>query len=111
MGDLTHVRSILSRNLHLKWGFIIYRCTYTSDTQWAAFMTFLNARVRLNLEAVGAGDLFARLDWDLQEDRALEGAGVREVRERFTQWAAQHTSQDDWLGTPRFAACVMVGQE
>jgi hypothetical protein len=44
-------------------------------------MAFLNTRVRLNLEAAGAGDLFARLDWDVQEDRALEGAGVGEVRE------------------------------
>jgi hypothetical protein len=81
MGDLTHVRSVLSRNSHLKWGFIIYRCTYTSDIQWAAFMSYLNTRVRLNLEAAGAGDLFTRVDWDVQEDRALEGAGVGEVRE------------------------------
>jgi hypothetical protein len=81
MGDLTHVRSVLSRNPNLKWGFIIYRCTYTSDTQWAAFMSYLNTRVRRNLEAAGAGNLFTRVDWDVQEDRALEGAGVGEVRE------------------------------
>jgi hypothetical protein len=44
-------------------------------------MSYLNTRVRLNLEAAGAGDLFTRVDWDVQEDRALEGAGVGEVRE------------------------------
>jgi hypothetical protein len=42
-------------------------------------MAFLKKHVQLNLKATGAGDLFARLDWDAQDDRALEGAGVGEV--------------------------------
>lgn len=50
MDDLAQTRNILEKNPGLKWGFVIYRCTYESDTDWARFMDLLNTRVRLNLE-------------------------------------------------------------
>lgn len=39
-----------------------------------------STRTRLNLEADGAGDLFPRIDWTVQEDLALEDADYDEVR-------------------------------
>lgn len=63
MDDLHQVCEVLKRNPHLKWGFVIYRCTYDSDNEWSRFMNHLNTRVRLNLEEDGAAELFDRLDW------------------------------------------------
>ena len=81
MDDLAHTRNILERNPGLKWGFVIYRCTYQSDSDWARFMDLLNTRVRLNLEEEGGLDLLDRLDWCVQDDREiLDDASSGQVR-------------------------------
>ena len=56
MDDLEQVRETLQRNANLKWGFVIYRCTYDNDKNWARFVDHLNTRVRLNLEEDNAGN-------------------------------------------------------
>ncbi|KAJ4989480.1 hypothetical protein SVAN01_05015 [Stagonosporopsis vannaccii] len=109
MDDLEKVREVLQRNADLKWGFVIYRCTYDNDEDWARFMEHLNTRVRLNLEEDNAGELFERIDWAVQEDRdSLDGAGPSRVRKRFAEWLQECEEGDDFLGTPRFMACAMV---
>jgi hypothetical protein len=81
MDDLVHLRNILKRNPDLRWGFVIYRCTYESDSDWAHFMDLLNTRVRLNLEEEGGLDLLDRLDWCVQDDRdVLDDASTSQVR-------------------------------
>lgn len=81
MDDLAQTRNILERNLGLKWVFIIYRCTYESDSDWARFMGLLNTRVRLNLEEESNSDLLDRLDRCVQDDRdVLDGASTGQVR-------------------------------
>ena len=81
MDDLAQTRSILKRSPGLKWGFVIYRCTYESYSDWARFMDLLNTRVRLNLEGESSLDLFDRLDWCVQDDRdVLDGASTGQVR-------------------------------
>jgi hypothetical protein len=81
MDDLEHVREVLQRNADLRWGFVVYRCTYDNDAEWLRFMEHLNTRVRLNLEEDGAGELFDRIDWAVQEDReTMDNAGPSTVR-------------------------------
>lgn len=81
MDDLAQTRSILKRSPGLKWGFVIYRCTYESYSDWARFMDLLNTRVRLNLEEESSLDLLDRLDWCVQDDRdVLNGASTGQVR-------------------------------
>lgn len=44
-------------------------------------MSHLNTRVRLTLEEdYEAGDLFSRIDWNVQEHPSLNGASVKQVR-------------------------------
>ena len=81
MSDLDLTRDILERNPGLKWGFVIYRCTYESDSDWSRFMDLLNTRVRLNLEEEGGLDLLDRLDWCVQDNRdVLDDASTGQVR-------------------------------
>ncbi|KAF3000784.1 hypothetical protein E8E13_005467 [Curvularia kusanoi] len=111
MSDLDHTREVLERNPGLKWGFVIYRCTYESDSEWARFMDLLNTRVRLNLEEEGGLDLLDRLDWCVQDDRdVLNAATPYQVRTEFANWIQECGEEDDFFGTPRFQACAMVGQ-
>lgn len=68
-------------NPDAKWGFVIYRCTYRDDAAWEQFMQRLKLQARLNLEADGAGDIFAHIDWNVQEDPAmLDNARALDVK-------------------------------
>jgi len=74
-------RELLEEDPTAKWGFVVYRCTYGDDDEWARFMDYLNTRTRLNLENWGHADLFERIDWLVQEDREkFEGAGTSALR-------------------------------
>lgn len=67
--DMVRIRALLEQDPAAKWGFVIYRCTYENEDEWARFMDYLNTRTRLNLEEGGDEDLFERIDWQVQEDR------------------------------------------
>ncbi|KAF2689351.1 hypothetical protein K458DRAFT_384001 [Lentithecium fluviatile CBS 122367] len=72
-------------------------------------MEHLNTVVRLELEnSYNSDDLFPRLDWNVQQDPALDEASADKVRERFVRWVKEGSEQGYWLGTPRFQACVMI---
>lgn len=80
--DLVATRELLEAHPAAKWGFVIYRCAYVNDNEWAQFMDYLNIRTRLNLESTGDEDLFERIDWQVQEDRErFEDARPRILRE------------------------------
>lgn len=71
MPDIDCIREQLSVYPGGKLGFVIYRLTYSDDAQWARFMSHLNTRIRLVLEEEGNGDIFAHIDWAVQEDTEL----------------------------------------
>lgn len=81
MSDIDNIRSFIATHPGVKLGFTIYRLTYNDDEAWARYMDHVNTRVRLNLEQQGAGDLFAHIEWDVQQDAALEDADEDMVRE------------------------------
>jgi len=78
--DCASIRRQVERYPGCKIGFAVYRLSYTDDVQWAKFMQHLNIRTRLDLDGEGDGDLFAHIDWDVQEDPSLEDADKAEVR-------------------------------
>jgi hypothetical protein len=75
------IRTFLERNPAAKLGFVVYRCTYTSDADWDRFMNFLNTQTKTSLENAEMGDLFPRVDWNVQQDASLDGASFEVVRE------------------------------
>jgi len=78
--DCISIREQLAHFPGSKLGFVVYRLTYADDARWAQFMNYLNTRIRLGLEEDGDGDLFQYIDWDVQEDPALEDADEVEIR-------------------------------
>ncbi|KAI8717155.1 hypothetical protein NCS52_00790300 [Fusarium sp. LHS14.1] len=83
------------------WGFVVYRCAYANETQWASYLEFLKEAVREDLET-----------------KDLDGASKQHVRERFSDWAAARSverdgpgADDPWLRKrPRLKYCIYVDQ-
>ena len=80
MPDIDSIRRQLKNHPGMKLGFVVYRLTYSDDSRWARFMDHLNTRVRIDLENDGDGDVFKHVDWDVQEDLALQDADEEVVR-------------------------------
>lgn len=80
MPDIDCIRDFIALYPGVKVGFTIYRLTYNDDEAWARYMDHVNTRIRLNLEEQGDGDVYDHIDWDVQEDPALEDADEETVR-------------------------------
>lgn len=80
MAETDPIRKMMSIWGHRNWGFVIYRCTYEDDAQWACFMDILNEWTRQNLEYEGALDLLESLDWSVQESHDFVGARKDDIR-------------------------------
>lgn len=84
MSALNRIRSMLQNNPEAKYGFVVYRCTYSNNAKWERFMQYLTAQAKSALEVEDATDLFEKLDWNVQEDSGLEGIGVAGVRRQVS---------------------------
>lgn len=72
------------------WGLAVFRTAYGNDTAWHRMLDALEAAAAESLALCGQSDLLERHQLVRIEDRAaLDGAGLRDVRERFTRWAAE----------------------
>lgn len=82
------------------WGLAVYRTTYGDDAAWGRMRDALSGAVANALELYGCTDsLLPRLSHAFIEDRAtLGGAGVRDVRRRFTFWAAEELRRNWRVG-------------
>ena len=70
-----------------KWGFVIYRCTYSSQARWDEFMSAIKNDLNQYLAADEDKDLRDTIDWTVVEDEAnLEGATWEEARVAFDYW-------------------------
>lgn len=67
-----------------KWGFVIYRCTYTNGADWEAFMARIYDAVIEYLELYNGLDMLDSFAPTVIEDRAaFEGATTATLREHF----------------------------
>lgn len=82
------------------WGLAVYRTTYADDAAWGRMRDALFGAVANALELYGCtASLLPRLSHAFIEDRAtLAGAGVRDVRRRFTVWAAEELRRNWRVG-------------
>jgi hypothetical protein len=124
-GETERVNDMLNYYGLQKWGFIIYRCTYDDDGAWDRFMHHLNARKDAALiDTYDDKFLAQHLDWNVQQDPALDHATTDQVRERFNAWVAkdaraemptspaqQHKLPGLLDENPRYKYCIRVDAE
>ncbi|OSS52587.1 hypothetical protein B5807_02545 [Epicoccum nigrum] len=103
------IRVRLAWNPDSKLGFIVYRCTYTSDDDWRRFMEFLDKTVHQSLVDAELGDVLDRLEWNVQEDVSLEEASFDTVRRKFQEWNKSGAEPNN-LEFSRRHACIMVNK-
>lgn len=70
------------------WGWVIYRGTYSSDSDWAACMDTLKHGTHRQLDEAGATEAVKNKNaWVVIEDRErLENATKSDVRQMFKDW-------------------------
>lgn len=82
-----HVREYLQEYDEDKWGFIIFHtCYYDDQERWNQFMERLKDFARTNILSPtnnregGGAAIIDLLEWNVQEDPAMEGCSFGEVR-------------------------------
>ncbi|KAB5580240.1 hypothetical protein GE09DRAFT_1081429 [Coniochaeta sp. 2T2.1] len=71
------------------WGFVIYRCTYSSQEKWDKFLALAKQEAYDCLEQEGTGvlSLYDKMDWTVIENaETLDGASILDTTRRFRAW-------------------------
>ena len=112
-----NVERQLQEDGHKIWGWVIYRCTYGNDEEWAEFMRRLTYYIENTLRDNNALDMLPSADYHVFEDRdQFDGAHPSAVLDHFTQWAATAPQHEQGEGaypmrSQRYNYCLHVDQE
>lgn len=82
---------------HRIWGFVVYRCTYTSDSAWELFIQRINASLRQAMYVYNGHDLLEEGCFKLTvvaDASMLDGATTQAVRRHFTEWCARMVHEE-----------------
>ncbi|KFZ16776.1 hypothetical protein V502_04906 [Pseudogymnoascus sp. VKM F-4520 (FW-2644)] len=114
-----HIIRAMKLPSFLKFGFVIYRCTYSDDAAWTQLLSLIKREAQEGIKKLGPGRdwLGAHLEWTVVEDPTLDGATQEEVKRRFGGWADgvveeyERTSTGNVRRLPRFNYCVFVDEK
>lgn len=101
-------RDILSIRLSTAWGFVIVRCTYSSQEKWEKWLKTFQAIAHFQLEVTKANEsLRSKLAWTVVEDFELNNADRFQARDAFVEWLSENklleTSIADFQEHPEYA--------
>ncbi|KAL4907587.1 hypothetical protein BDW74DRAFT_176338 [Aspergillus multicolor] len=71
-----------------KWGFVVYRCTYTSDAEWEVFMNRLHSSVERYLTRCNGLDMLESFAPTVMQDPSFNGASMDTLRAHFRSWSS-----------------------
>ena len=104
-----NVERQLQEDGHKIWAWVIYRCTYGNDEEWAEFMRRLTYYIENTLRDNNALDMLPSADYHVFEDRdQFDSAHPSAVIEHFTQWAATAPQQEQGEGAYPMRSQLMV---
>jgi hypothetical protein len=112
-----NVERQLQEDGHKIWGWVIYRCTYVNNEEWAEFMACLRYWNEYTLRSSNALDMLPSVDYQVFENPDLfDNAHPSTIREHFTQWAVTAPQQEQGEGaypmrSQRYNYCLHVDQE
>jgi hypothetical protein len=125
MNTADQLETCLKADGHRTWGFVIYRSTYNSDADWAAFLGHLRSEMESVFDFYNGRDMLEKFTLTVFEDRSLfDGASTNAIRQHFLQWSAtayrteQQPDQDSLtpikvtIGrSPRYIYAIQVDSE
>lgn len=114
-----HTIRAMKLSSFLKFGFVIYRCTYSDDVAWTKLLSLIKREAQEVIKELGPGRdwLGAHLEWTVVEDPTLDGATQEEVKRRFDGWADGVVEEYERMSTgnvrrlPRFNFCVFADEK
>lgn len=115
--EATNMRQTLAQLPEIeKWGWVIYRCTYTDDATWAKFRDLVEAHSRESIAESEAPEIAKQMEWVWIEDAyTLDGASTEALREKFRAWRANEVARQpgDYEPNviPRFRYFFKIDQE
>ena len=93
--DATKLQASLEQYDIPRWGFVIYRCTYSSQEKWDKFIGLVKKHARDYFEKTRMERVHDRLSWTIIEDAdTLDGADIVETSRRFKDWADSQGKQE-----------------
>ncbi|KAF7510980.1 hypothetical protein GJ744_005526 [Endocarpon pusillum] len=115
---------------HRNWGFVVYRCTYTSDSAWELCVQRINASIRKTMSFYNGHDLLEEGCFKftvIADASMLDRVTTQAVRRHFTEWCArmvheeqgsreeiesrrQEASPWDWRLPLRYRFCIQVDE-
>lgn len=82
------VKESLARSKHDKWGWVIYRTTYSNDPAWTKFKHMITQQSAHYLRDSDSPEIFDSLEWTFMDDGAtFNGASPEFLRTHFRNWA------------------------
>ncbi|KAJ5121547.1 uncharacterized protein N7515_009508 [Penicillium bovifimosum] len=111
MNSADELERLLDKDEFKTWGFVIYRCTYHSHSDWEKLMVRLHKRVKKYLERCNGLDLLGRFAPTVLEDRSFEGATVISLREKFNEWAVTAIKEEQGIDPSQVPLFHMVDQK
>ncbi|KAK8123115.1 hypothetical protein PG984_011785 [Apiospora sp. TS-2023a] len=128
-----NVRMHLRADGHRVWGFVLYRCTYASDTDWESCIQRIHASVRENMDYYNGQDLIEEGCFQLtviSDASTLDGASTHTVRQHFNEWCGRMVQEEqgppeetqrrkqkpptwftDWEVPVRYNFCIQVDED
>lgn len=118
----TAIGNSLERYQLKQWGFVIFRCTYSSQTKWDKFVSLIKQGARDYFERwdTEALSIYDKMTWTIIEDaEALHGASILDTSRRFRDWVGAvgreemqgSTFTDTWYSSPRYDFFIHVDEE
>jgi hypothetical protein len=84
--EATVIHDDLDSDKTKHWGFVIVRCTYSSQEKWDKFLELAKVDVAEYFEWRPVGNVHASMVGTVIEDQALEGASLETTSRRFMEW-------------------------
>ncbi|KAI9709034.1 MAG: hypothetical protein M1812_007790 [Candelaria pacifica] len=85
---------------HRIWGFVVYRCTYNSNSAWDLCIQRINASIRKAIDLYNGHDLLEENRFKLtviDDPELLDGASAQTVRRHFNQWCVSTIYEEQGL--------------
>ncbi|KAL3477053.1 hypothetical protein BJX99DRAFT_226643 [Aspergillus californicus] len=113
------IERLLQHDEFRSWGLVIYRCTYTSDSDCDEFMRRLRFCVTETLNQHNGLDVLESFAPTVLEDTRFGGATTSTVREHFKRWVVTACQEEQGIAwrdaqyaqSPRYRYCLMIGEE
>ena len=113
----TEITQYLEEDGHRIWGYVIYRCSYGSQSDWDMVINLLRDQLREGLTLINDLKRLEDCKFTIIDNKTeLDGAPTAFVREKFKQWCIDAPQREQGQGKSpgrslRYHYCIYLDDE